>query len=445
MGFLKKLKFWKRVGKSKTGVVRRVLKCFVPCIRWRTRSPTPESISNTQENETLETCKEKTHRRICDQYEALMLADRQHELIDIQKMTSDKEIFWRMKWTKESPHSAVFDGVTFEETKRGGRREDFKVIGLLAEGGFGSVVLAKKKSTDDRSSSEEVLALKFVSNLHVSEAEKEVLFRAVGHPFMVQFLAYFQTKELVCYVLEHVEGGTLRCHLCRHKRFSEDMARSYAAEIILAVNFLHKCGIVHRDIKLENILLDRDGHCKLSDFGLCKVGMFTKSKTSGMCGTKQYIAPEVRRGDKYGPEVDWWSVGCVLYEMMLGTCRDSNDFIFLERFPTHLTPYAVSILKDFLHLEPSRRLGALGDTRSILRHPFFKKVNWEAVLMKRVTHVDQMIAARDVVMEANKQTAQVHLEDIKPQEDLSVLQQTEEEECVKETQHGQEEDSKETE
>jgi serine/threonine protein kinase len=110
-------------------------------------------------------------------------------------MTRNKETFWRLKWTNESPHSAHFDGITFEKTEQGGRRGIFNVFGHLAEGAFGRVLLAKKKSTVGHCSSEEVLAVKFVSNKLVSEVEKEVLLRAVGHPLLVQLLTYFQAKE----------------------------------------------------------------------------------------------------------------------------------------------------------------------------------------------------------------------------------------------------------
>ena len=315
------MKFWKKVGNSKTGVMSGILKCFVPSIRRRTRNPSPEnSSSSTQEN-----CKETTHRRIRNQYKALIQAERQNEQMDIQNITRNQKIFWTLKWTKESPHSVYFDGITFEKTERGGRRVDFKVFGLLGKGAFCSVLLAKKKSTVGHSSSEEVFALKFVPNKLVSEVEKEVFLRAVGHPFLVQLLTYFQTNESLCYVMEYMEGGTLRSLCDRLKGFSEDTARFYAAEIILGVNFLHECCIVHRDIKLANVLLDSDGHCKLADFGLCKLGMFTTSMTSSVTGNRRYMAPEVRRGDRYGPEVDWWSVGCVVYEMMLGKCRRSYD------------------------------------------------------------------------------------------------------------------------
>jgi serine/threonine protein kinase len=130
-------------------------------------------------------------------------------------LTHNEETFWTFKWTKESPHSTYFYIYTFEKTDRGGRKEIFKVFGLLGEGTFGQVALAKKKSTGGHSSSEEVVAIKFVPNNKVSAIEKEVLFRAVGHPFLVQLLTYFQTKESLWYVMEDVEGGTLRSFLSR--------------------------------------------------------------------------------------------------------------------------------------------------------------------------------------------------------------------------------------
>jgi len=381
MGFFKKLKFWKRVGNSKMGVVRGILKCFVPCIRRRSRSPSPESSISTQENYPVENCKETTHRWIGDQYEALIQAERQEQIKNIQKITCNQKAFWKLSVTKASPHSADFDGITFE---RGGRREDFKLFGLLGKGGFGSVMQAKKKSTGDHSWSEEVVALKKVDNKKVFKVEKEVLFRAVGHPFLVQLLTYFQTEKSLWYVMEYMEGGTLRSLLSRHKQFSEDETRFYAAEIILAVNFLHQCGIVHRDIKPENILLDKDGHSKLADFGVCKAGVFESSVISGMCGTRLYMAPEMRYNNQYGPEVDWWSVGCVIYEMLTGECLSSYDSVHRTSLPKYLMPSAVRIVKNFLDPIPRYRLGARGDTLSILRHTFFKKVNWQAVLEKRV-------------------------------------------------------------
>jgi len=254
----------------------------------------------------------------------------------------------------------------------------------LGAGSFGQVKLAKKKSTGGHCSSEEVFALKIVPNELVCEVEKQVLVRVVGHPFLVQLHTYFQDGESFCYVMEYCEGGTLHSLMTRLQRFHEDMVRFYAAEIILAVKFLHTCGIVHRDIKPKNVLLDRDGHCKLADFGLSEVGMFKGKRTEGVCGTYMYMAPEIMRRRQYGPEVDWWSVGCIMFDMMVGNCP-AEDLLHPEEYPLCLTKDAVSILNMFLEPDPTRRLGARGDTRSIQRHPFFKAVNWKAVFKKRVT------------------------------------------------------------
>jgi len=373
MGCFKGLKFWKRAGNSKTGFVRSVLKCLLPCITRRSRSLSPEYSSSIKENKTMENCKETAHGRTGAQYEALVQAERQQELIDIRRMTRKEE---------------TSDDICLEESQRGHRREerglcfeDFKIIRRLGQGGFGNVVLARKEG--GLSSSDEVFAIKLVPNKMVCEVEKEVLFRAVGHPFLVQLHAYFRTKESFCYVMEYCEGGTLQSLMSRLNRFHEDLTRLYSAEIILAVNFLHKCGIIHRDIKPGNILLDRDGHCKLADFGLAKVGVFKGMRAGGVCGTVRYRAPEIRRGSLYGPEVDWWSVGNVLFDMMVGDCP-AEDLLHPEQHPLCLTKDAVSLLNMFLEKDPSLRLGARGDTRSILMHPFFKSVNWEAVLQKRV-------------------------------------------------------------
>ena len=122
---------------------------------------------------------------------------------------------------------------------------------------------------------------------------------------------------------------------------------------------------------------------KLANFGLSEVGIFKGMNTAGVCGTKMYRAPEMQQGRLYGPEVDWWSVGRVMLAMMVEQCRPED--LHPERYPLRLTKDAVSIINMLMETDPRRRLGARGDTRSILIHPFFKTVNWEAMLQKRVT------------------------------------------------------------
>jgi protein-serine/threonine kinase len=226
-----------------------------------------------------------------------------------------------------------------------------------------------------------MFAIKSVLNEHVSEVEKEVLLRAVGHPFLVQLFSYFQDKESFCYVMGYYEGGTLYSKISRLERFDVELARFYAAEFILAVKFLHKCGIIHRDIKPDNILFERDGHCRLADFGLSAIGIFKEMRTRGRCGTVRYMAPEVLSGRSYGPEVDWWSVGCVMLDMMAGNCP-GEWLLHPQEPPLCMTKDAVEVTNYFLEQDPRDRLGA--KDKPLMTHPFFKSVNWEAVLHKRV-------------------------------------------------------------
>jgi serine/threonine protein kinase len=315
--------------------------------------------------------------------------------MDIQQMTRQEE----------SPKSPQFHDISLEEHNQSHRRQerglclqDFKTIKFLGEGSFGRVLLAKKKTTCGHCSSEDVFAIKRVQNKFVSEVEKEVLLRAVGHPFLVQLISYFQEKDSFCYVMEYCEGGTLLSMILRLQRFHEDLVRFYAAEIILAVNFLHKCGIVHRDIKSDNILLDKDGHCRLADFGLAEIGMFKGMATQGVRGNARYRAPEMIRGRMYGPEVDWYSVGIVMADMIVGTFP-AECHHHPEQPPLFLTKDAISIINMFQRKDPTVRLGAGGDTRRILMDPFFKSVDWEAVLQKRVKPPVKLVNSEFVIVD----------------------------------------------
>jgi len=320
------------------------LECLLPCIRQKSRSLSPESSRIIKENKALENCKETPQGRACAQYEALMQAER--------KRACEGETFCRRKRTITSPH----------REERGFCFDDYMLIEQLGKGEYGQVVLAKKKSTGGHNSSEEAVALKIVPKNLVSEVEREVLVRAVGHPFIVQLHAYFETNESFCYVMENCEGGTLQSLMCRQHRFHEDVVRFYAAEIIVGVNFLHECGIAHGDIKPDNVLLDRDGHCKLADFGLSEVGI--NKGTGGLC------------------EFDWIGVGFIMSDMMVGNCHGD---LHPEQYLLCLTKDAVSVIKMLKNMDRRRRPGAQGDARSIIMHPFFKTVDWEAMLQKRIT------------------------------------------------------------
>ncbi|PNF18779.1 hypothetical protein B7P43_G01667 [Cryptotermes secundus] len=204
------------------------------------------------------------------------------------------------------------------------------------------------------------------------------------------------SQDRLFFVMEYVNGGDLMFQIQRARKFDEPRARFYAAEVTLALQFLHRHGVVYRDLKLDNILLDNEGHCKLADFGMCKEGIVDGATTTTFCGTPDYIAPEILQELDYGPSVDWWALGVLMYEMMAGQPpfeADNEDDLFESilhddvLYPVWLTKEAVSILKGFMTKNPARRLGCVaahGTEEAIRNHPFFREMDWDALEGRRV-------------------------------------------------------------
>ncbi|XP_034326204.2 RAC-alpha serine/threonine-protein kinase isoform X3 [Magallana gigas] len=287
------------------------------------------------------------------------------------------------------------EGGLLEKEKKKVSLDDFEFLKVLGKGTFGKVILCKEKTTNH------LYAIKILKK-QVIIAKDEVahtltenrVLQTTKHPFLTQLKYSFQTPDRLCFVMEYVNGGELFFHLSRERIFSEDRTRFYGAEIISALGYLHENNIVYRDLKLENLLLDKDGHIKIADFGLCKEEMYYGASTKTFCGTPEYLAPEVLEDNDYGRAVDWWGTGVVMYEMMCGRLpfynRDHDilfELILLQqvKFPRTLSEDATSLLSGLLVKDPKQRLGGTeDDVKVIVAHPFFKSINWQDLVEKKI-------------------------------------------------------------
>lgn len=265
--------------------------------------------------------------------------------------------------------------------------EDFDIIGLLGVGSFSKVYLGKLK----RSQSNEEFAIKAIkkNNPAVNSdpvsilTEMRVLNLGRNHPFLTTAHCCFQSKDRLFFVMEYVVGRDLVHHISKEGKFTEARTRFYSAEIVLALIFLHRKGFIHRDLKLENVILDKYGHCKLLDFGLSKELTQQQMTTRTFCGTPSYMSPEVIRESDYSFSVDWWALGVLMFEMLSGYSPfDVGDDEQLYKsiledeiqFPRFLSEEATSMLGGFLSKDPHIRLGCNildGCEEAILEHKFF--------------------------------------------------------------------------
>ncbi|XP_061497822.1 titin isoform X2 [Anopheles gambiae] len=276
--------------------------------------------------------------------------------------------------------------------------DDFHFLTVLGKGSFGKVFLAELKNSDY------YYAIKCLKKDVVLEdddvdctlIERKVLALGTKHPFLCHLFCTFQTDSHLFFVMEYLNGGDLMFHIQQSGRFPEARARFYAAEIVSGLKFLHRKGIVYRDLKLDNVLLDYDGHVRIADFGMCKLEIYLDKLADSFCGTPDYMAPEIIKGQKYNQAVDWWSFGVLVYEMLVGQSPFSGcdeDELFwsicneIPWFPHYLSKEALRLLQSLLEKDASIRLGVLNtmdEESDIKYHPFFNSIIWDKLERRAV-------------------------------------------------------------
>uniref|UniRef100_F1RR68 Serine/threonine-protein kinase N3 n=1 Tax=Sus scrofa TaxID=9823 RepID=F1RR68_PIG len=289
---------------------------------------------------------------------------------------------WSSSWWRPSP--LVLGGFLYPlSCRKPPRLQDFRCLAVLGRGHFGKVLLVQFKGTGQYYAikalkKQEVLSREEIESLYCEKRILEAVGRT-GHPFLLSLLACFQTSSHACFVTEFAPGGDLMMHI-HEDVFPEPQARFYLACVVLGLQFLHEQKIIYRDLKLDNLLLDAQGFLKIADFGLCKEGIGFGDRTSTFCGTPEFLAPEVLTQEAYTRAVDWWGLGVLLYEMLVGECPfpgDTEEEVF--------DCIGLELIQKLLQKCPEKRLGAgERDAEEIKTQPFFRTTDWQALLARAV-------------------------------------------------------------
>ncbi|XP_041646922.1 microtubule-associated serine/threonine-protein kinase 3 isoform X2 [Cheilinus undulatus] len=311
---------------------------------------------------------------------------------------------------------------TLTPTRRKPLESDFETIKLISNGAYGAVYLVRHKETRQRFAMKKINRQNLVLRNQIQQAfvERDILTFA-ENPFVVSMFCSFETRRHLCMVMEYVEGGDCANLLKNMGPLPVEMTRLYFAETVLALEYLHNYGIVHRDLKPDNLLITSMGHIKLTDFGLSKIGLMNMTTNlyeghmekdtrefidKQVCGTPEYIAPEVILRQGYGKPVDWWAMGIILYEFLVGCVpffgdtpeelfgQVVSDEIIWPEGDDALPSDAQDLITRLLRQSPLDRLGT-GGASEVKQHPFFLGLDWNGLLRQKAEFIPQLEAEDD--------------------------------------------------
>jgi serine/threonine protein kinase len=272
---------------------------------------------------------------------------------------------------------------------------DLKMLDIIGTGTFGKVKLCYHPQTSKYLACKILKKKKIIKLKQVEHMmnEKRVL-ELLDHPFIVKLHCTHQDDERLYMVMDYIVGGELFTHLRKAGRFPNDVGKFFAAEIVIILEYLHKKDVMYRDLKPENILIANDGHLKLTDFGFSKV-IREQEKAWTLCGTPEYLSPEIILSKGHGKAVDLWALGILLYEMLVGypPFFDQTPFKIYEKilvgkveFPKFVEPNAQDLIKGLLTKDKSKRLGNLkGGMQDVKDHKWFRGVDWASLESRKIT------------------------------------------------------------
>ena len=283
---------------------------------------------------------------------------------------------------------------------------DYEIGETLGTGSFGRVRISKNRKTNEYVAMKIMKKVEILKSKQADHIANEIkILSMIDHPFVIKFDGFTQDDKYLYLALELINGGELFTYLRGVGRFPVDQARVYIAQIVSIFEYLHSKNIIYRDLKPENILIHKSGYLILTDFGFAKI---VEGRTYTLCGTPEYLAPEIILNKGHGKPVDWWTCGILLYEMIAGIDPFSDDdpmMVYQKilkgkiKFPSGFDSNAKSLVKHLLESDLTKRYGNLkGGVKDIKGHRFFKELNWEKLINMELTppYIPKVKSASDI-------------------------------------------------